>query len=166
MRSVALLSLAKSYSAIAQWRWISSHAFCGMMLRRAWARASAASMSRYFWMRFWSAKMRRIDSVENMSRKIPELTPTAVILQPFGGQQHNQAPSLQNGRAAVHLRLFGGVVGWAKSPAAAGDLARWPRATLPTRSSCEAGRGGQRRMTVRANNPARHDAPLPTLQIG
>src|SRR5882672_5802519 len=104
MRSVALLSLAKSYSAIPQWRRISSHACCGMMPRLAWARASAASMSRYFWMRFSSAKMRRIGSVENMSRKIPELTPTAVILQPFGGQQHNQAPSLQNGRAAVYLR--------------------------------------------------------------
>src|SRR5215470_10136737 len=103
MRSVALLSLAKSYSAIEQWRWISSHAFCGMMPRRAWARASAASMSRYLWMRFSSAKMRRIGSVENMSRKIPELTPTAVILQPFGGSRHDRASSLQNGRAAVHL---------------------------------------------------------------
>src|SRR5450755_763950 len=50
-----------------------------MMPSRAWARASAASMSRYFWMRFSSAKMRRIGSVEKISRKIPKLTPTAVM---------------------------------------------------------------------------------------
>src|SRR5499433_1034160 len=108
MRSVWVLSLAKSYLAIEQWRRISSHAFCGMMPRRAWTHASAASTSRYFWMRFSSPKMRRIGSVENMSRKIPELTPTAVIPQPFGGSGHDRPPSLQNGRAAVHLRSCGG----------------------------------------------------------
>src|SRR5580700_4271785 len=40
-------------------------------------------MSRYFWMRFSSAKMRRIGSVEKISRKIPELTPTAVMDVPL-----------------------------------------------------------------------------------
>src|SRR5258707_9881585 len=56
-------------------------------------------------------------------------------------------------------------VGWAKSPAAADDKARRPRATLPTRSIGEVEQRGQRRMTVRADNPARGDAPLPTLQV-
>src|SRR5712671_655337 len=44
-------------------------------------------------------------------------------------------------------------VGWAKSPAEAGDITHRLRATLPTRSSGEAGRRGQRRTTVRANAP-------------
>jgi len=44
-------------------------------------------------------------------------------------------------------------VGWAKSPAAADDLVHRLRATLPTRSSGEVGRRGQRRTTVPANAP-------------
>src|SRR5262249_55443214 len=63
------------------------------------------------------------------------------------------------------LIIAASVVGWAKSPAAADDMARSPRAALPTRSSGEVGRRGQRRMTVRTNYPVRCDAPLPTLQV-
>src|SRR5712671_2273427 len=44
-----------------------------------------------------------------------------------------------------------GSVGWARSPAAADDMAHWPRAPLPTRSNGEVGQRGQRRTTVRAN---------------
>src|SRR5215470_1266659 len=42
-------------------------------------------------------------------------------------------------------------------------MVRCPRATLPTRSSRKVGQREQRRMTVRVNNTARCDAPLPTL---
>src|SRR5260370_9909895 len=56
------------------------------------------------------------------------------------------------------------IVGWAKSPAGANDIAHWARATLPTRSSRRArtawakGRERQRKLHDTAN------APLPTLQ--
>jgi hypothetical protein len=49
-------------------------------------------------MRFSSAKIRRIGSVEKMSRKIPELTPTAVMNVPL----QKWGSSVQNARAAVH----------------------------------------------------------------
>src|SRR6516225_9704768 len=42
------------------------------------------------------------------------------------------------------------MVGWAKSPAAADDMTRRPRPTLPTRSNGEVQQRGQRRMTIRA----------------
>ncbi len=51
---------------------ISSPASFGMMPSRACARASAASKSRYFWMRFSSENTRRIASVEKMSRNMAE----------------------------------------------------------------------------------------------
>ena len=79
------LQLGEVEFLASQCRQISSAASCGMMPSRAWTRASAASMSRYFWTRFSSAKMRRIGAVEKISRKIPELTPTAVIVEPFSG---------------------------------------------------------------------------------
>ncbi len=56
-------------------------------------------------------------------------------------------------------------VGWAKSPVAADDIARRPRATLPTQSCGEIEPRGQRRMTAGADKSARRDAPLPTLPV-
>src|SRR5262249_56529576 len=61
------------------------------------------------------------------------------------------------------FRAYGSVAGRAKSPAGADDIVHRPRATLPTQSSGEVGQRGQRRTTVRANNPALPDALLPTL---
>src|SRR5215467_3025673 len=165
MRSVWVLSLAKSYLAIEQWRRISSHAFCGMMPRRAWTHASAASTSRYFWMRFSSAKMRRIGSVENMSRKIPELTPTAVILQPFGGSGRiGSHPYKRCGRTSICGQLeasHGGQSRPLQPMKWRADLAR-----LCPRGQAARPVSVGKAHDVRANNPARHDAPLPTLQIG
>src|SRR5258706_16122302 len=54
------------------------------------------------------------------------------------------------------------VVGWAKPRPAADDIKHGPRATLPTRSIGEVRQRGQRLMTVRADEPAQRDAPLPT----
>src|SRR5579883_881089 len=83
MRSVCVLILARSYCETSQCSRISSQAFCGMMPRRAWARASPASKSRYFWIRLPSEKTRRIDSVEKMSRKTAESIAVVGISEAF-----------------------------------------------------------------------------------
>ena len=61
--SVPALSFAMSIFFASQWRAISSAASFGMMPSRPCAFASAASKSRYFWMRFSSDHTARIVSV-------------------------------------------------------------------------------------------------------
>src|SRR5690242_15887387 len=77
MRSVCFFKSAMSYSPTWQCLTISSAASFGMMPSRACTVARAASISRYFWMRFSSEKTRRIASVEKMSRKIAESSAVA-----------------------------------------------------------------------------------------
>jgi hypothetical protein len=72
MRSVWLFSLPKSISATWQCRQISSAASLGRMPSRAWARAKAASKSRYFCTLFSSENTPRMASVEKMSRNTAE----------------------------------------------------------------------------------------------
>ncbi len=57
-----------------QWRTISSAAAAGMSPSRPCTRASAASTSRYFCVRFSSDQTRRIVSVAKMFPKIAEST--------------------------------------------------------------------------------------------
>src|SRR5665647_2796062 len=72
MRSVASLSLAMSILSAEQCLTISSQACCGMIFNLAWARASAASKSRYFCTRFSSENTARIAGVVKMSRNTAE----------------------------------------------------------------------------------------------
>src|SRR5215469_16446279 len=94
MRSVCALTLARSNSATSQCLTISSQACCGMMPSRAWARARAASKSRYFWIRFSSENTRRIASVEKISRNTAESTAVAGIRKPFGKAEGAEAGGL------------------------------------------------------------------------
>ena len=73
MRSVASFSFAMSIWSALQCLTISSQAFCGMILSRACARASAASKSRYFCTRFSSDHTWRMAGVVKMSRNTAEL---------------------------------------------------------------------------------------------
>src|SRR5664279_5545782 len=72
MRSVASLSLAMSNLSALQCLTISSQASCGMIFSLAWARANAASKSRYFCTRFSSENTLRIAGVVKMSRNTAE----------------------------------------------------------------------------------------------
>ncbi len=57
-----------------QWRAISAAASAGIRPSRPCTRASAASTSRYFWVRFSSDHTPRISPVEKMFPKIAEST--------------------------------------------------------------------------------------------
>src|SRR5882672_7129103 len=72
MRSVSAFSFARSSRSSWQLRAISFAAACGMMPSLPCTRASAASMSRYFWVRFSSDQTRRISAVLKMSPKMAE----------------------------------------------------------------------------------------------
>src|SRR3954454_1889627 len=72
MRSVCWRSFAMSIWSSRQWLTISSAASCGIRPSRPWTLASAASMSRYFWVRFSSDQTWRISSLEKMPWKIAE----------------------------------------------------------------------------------------------
>src|SRR6185295_7543882 len=72
MRSVCWRSLAMSIWSSRQWLTISSAASCGIRPRRPCTRASAASMSRYFCVRFSSDHTWRISSLEKMPWKMAE----------------------------------------------------------------------------------------------
>ena len=72
MRSVCARSFAMSICCTSQCFTISSAASCGMRPRRACTRASAASMSRYFCVRFSSDQTARIASVVKMPWKMLE----------------------------------------------------------------------------------------------
>src|SRR5436190_5934585 len=72
MLSVCCLSFAMSIWSIVQCFTISSAASFGMMPRRLWTRASAASMSRYFCVRFSSDHTVRMAWALKMSPKMVE----------------------------------------------------------------------------------------------
>ncbi len=72
MRSVCCLSFAMSIRSIVQCFTISSAASFGMMPSPPCTRASAASMSRYFWVRFSSDHTWRIGSALKMSPNMAE----------------------------------------------------------------------------------------------
>ena len=72
MRSVCRRSFAMSIWSRWQWLTISSAASCGMRPSRPCTLASAASMSRYFWVRFSSDQTWRIASLLKMPWKMAE----------------------------------------------------------------------------------------------
>src|SRR5919202_3488572 len=116
MRSVWARSFVISILSSLQFRTISSAASCGMMPRRACTRASAASMSRYFWVRFSSDQTARIASVLKMSPKIAESMIVAGMIWGFRWMTGWSAPEpcrsgvrtfedrlhLEQGRAGDH----------------------------------------------------------------
>src|SRR5215472_416259 len=80
--SVRFFSLATSYCRTSPCLAISLAASAGMMPSSAWTRASATSMSRYFWMRFSSDQIARMASVLKISRKIRESIAVEPIASP------------------------------------------------------------------------------------
>ena len=83
MRSVCWRSLAMSIWSSRQWLTISSAASCGIRPSRPWTLASAASMSRYFCVRFSSDQTWRISSLEKMPWKMAESMMVAGMVVSF-----------------------------------------------------------------------------------
>ena len=83
MRSVCWRSLAMSIWSSWQWLTISSAASCGIRPRRPCTLASAASMSRYFCVRFSSDHTWRISSLEKMPWKMAESMMVAGMVVSF-----------------------------------------------------------------------------------
>src|SRR3954447_132964 len=72
-----------SILSMVQFLTISSAASCGMMSSRAWTRARAASISRYFWVRFSSDHTVRMASVLKILPKMAESTIVEGMIQAF-----------------------------------------------------------------------------------
>src|SRR5438309_1893534 len=95
MRSVCSRSLAMSIWSSRQWLTISSAASCGMRPSRPWTLASAASMSRYFCVRFSSDQTWRISSLEKIPWKIAESMTVAGMVVPCLGVEDSSAGPTQ-----------------------------------------------------------------------
>src|SRR3954451_23410083 len=86
-----------SILSMVQFLTISSAASWGMISNRAWTRASAASMSRYFWVRFSSDHTARMASVLKMLPNMAESTIVEGMVQAFSRMR-------VSGRGAVEDR--------------------------------------------------------------
>src|SRR6266542_152377 len=104
MRSVCCLSFSMSISSIVQWRTISSAASLGMMPSRPCTRASAASMSRYFCVRFSSDQTLRMGSLLKMSPKTAESMMVDGMDGALGGGC-GLVPALQHVRLGDQVRF-------------------------------------------------------------
>ena len=83
MRSVCARSLVMSICSSRQWLTISSAASCGISPIRPCTLASAASVSRYFWVRFSSDQTWRIASVLKMPWKMAESMRVDAMVRTF-----------------------------------------------------------------------------------
>src|SRR4051794_9014974 len=114
MRSVCWRSLAMSIWSSRQWLTISSAASFGIRPMRPCTLASAASMSRYFWVRFSSDQTWRISSLVKMPWKIAEsMIVDAMVL--VSGKRWNSVPGalqgalcLEDDRAVDHPAVDAG----------------------------------------------------------
>ena len=78
-----------------QWLTISSAASFGIRPIRPWTLASAASMSRYFCVRFSSDQTWRISSLEKMPWKMAESMMVAGMVDSLSGSEDSDAGAAQ-----------------------------------------------------------------------
>src|SRR6187399_1331514 len=102
MRSVCWRSLAMSIWLSRQWLTISSAASFGIRPIRPWTLASAASMSRYFCVRFSSDHTWRISSLEKMPWKMAESMMVAGMMGSLSGERNSDAGAAQGALGLQH----------------------------------------------------------------